>query len=47
MKKLCDTCGLYLPEYQFCTKLYIKIGRNLVDYCRDYIPKGDRYYGKK
>ncbi len=42
MKKLCDSCRLYIPEYQFCTKLYIKTGRNLVDYCRDYIPEEKR-----
>lgn len=40
MKKLCESCQRYIPEYQFCVKLYIKIGRNLVDYCREYEPRG-------
>lgn len=39
MKKLCDSCKQYLSERQFCMKLYIKVGRNLVDYCKDYEPK--------
>ena len=47
MQKLCDSCQLYLPEHQFCMKLYIKIGRNLVDYCKDYESKGGSNYGQK
>lgn len=47
MKKLCDSCRNYAKDYQFCRARLIKVGRNLVDYCRDYIPEGDRYYGKK
>lgn len=47
MKKLCDSCRNYAKDYQFCRVRLIKIGRNLVDYCRDYAPKGDGYNGKK
>ena len=47
MKKLCDTCRNYVTEHQFCWVRLIKIGRNLVDYCKDYVPKGGRNYGEK
>lgn len=38
MKKLCDTCCRYSRRYQFCFVLCMKIGKNLVDYCKDYEP---------
>lgn len=47
MKKLCNSCRLYLPEHQFCMKLCIKVGRNLVDYCRDYDPMKGVQNGKR
>lgn len=34
--KLCDSCMHYAPKYYFCEKLCIKVGRNLVEYCKHY-----------
>lgn len=39
MKKQCDTCSKYAVAYQYCSAKYIKVGRNLVEYCKDYVPK--------
>lgn len=40
MKKLCDSCRHYAKHYGFCGVKCIKVGRNLVDYCKDYEKKG-------
>lgn len=39
MRKRCDSCMYYAPKYYFCGKLCIKVGRNLVEYCKHYKPK--------
>ncbi len=36
MKKICHKCRNYSEKYQFCFVNAIKIGKNLVDYCKDY-----------
>lgn len=38
MTKICDTCSLYAPKYQFCFARYMRIGKNLVSYCKGYKP---------
>lgn len=39
MKKLCDSCRYYAEHYGFCSIKRIRIGRILVDYCKDYWKK--------
>ncbi len=39
MKKICDHCKRYGREKQFCFVKCIRIGKNLVDYCKDYVPR--------
>lgn len=36
MKKICDSCVHYADKFGFCRDRCIKVGRNLVTYCREY-----------
>ena len=40
MKKLCDSCRHYADKFGFCRVKYIRVGRNLVDACKDYKKRG-------
>lgn len=47
MMKLCDSCARYAKDAQFCFVRCMKIGRNLVDYCKDYVPRKGENGGRK
>lgn len=46
MKKICNKCRNYSEKYQFCFVNAIKIGKNLVDYCKDYKDRKEGTYAK-
>lgn len=44
MKKLCDSCQYYADKFGFCRVKYIKVGKNLVNYCKEYKKRGRMKY---
>lgn len=38
-EKICNGCIYYAVQYEFCSMKYIRIGKNVVHYCKDYRPK--------
>ena len=47
MRKLCDSCQYYADKFEFCSMLCIKVGKNLVNYCKEYRPKKGNWFRKK
>lgn len=39
INKICNSCVNYAVQYDFCGVLGIRVGKTIVDCCKDYRPK--------